>query len=306
MDIRKHLSADDILMVDQATDKWSLLARMLDRIVERLRQRDGVTLSRDLLWDALRKREEMQSTGLGHGFALPHARVDVVPGPELCLAVIKQGMPFEAIDNQPVHIVCMALIPLEQPTLALKINSRMAKLVADPETYRALLEAPDEARIHAVLQRTELPLAITLTARDIMRKPVFTATPDMPITLVTHNLMHQRLETAPVLDAKGNLLGEITCDRLFQYGMPDFFNQLKTVSFISHFDPFEKYFADEGRVKAGDVMLTEMATLPETATLLEIVFELTVRKFHKVYILRERKLVGMIDRSIMLDQVINF
>lgn len=306
MDLRKYLPPEAILLLDRAPDKWDLMASMLDRLVDRVFQRGGERLDRDALWHALRAREQTQSTGLGYGFALPHARVEHVMSLELELAILREGLPFDAVDGKPVHLICMALIPMEQPALALKLHARMAHLATNPGTFKALIEASDAIRANEVLRMQSRELEIVLTARDIMQRPVFSARPDMPITAITHNLMHYRIETAPVLDEAGVLLGEINCDRLLQYGMPDFFNQLKTISFISRFDPFEKYFADEGKVKAGDVMSRDLSTLSESATLLEIVFELTVRKRHCVYILRDKKLVGIIDRSIMLDQVINF
>jgi predicted transcriptional regulator len=86
--------------------------------------------------------------------------------------------------------------------------------------------------------------------------------------------------------------------------MPDFFGQLKTVSFISEFDPFERYFKAEAEATAEDVMSRDFAAMPETATLLEIVFELAVRRRPKVYVVRDGKRVGIIDRIRVLDRVL--
>ncbi|HQL95728.1 MAG TPA: CBS domain-containing protein, partial [Candidatus Hydrogenedentes bacterium] len=129
--------------------------------------------------------------------------------------------------------------------------------------------------------------------------------PETPLKEVTRIMNQHMLESVSVTDADGTLLGQITCDQLFKLGMPDFFTQLKSVSFIREFDPFEKYFQKETGALARDVMTADMATLPEEATLLEVVFELAVRRHPKIYVVRAGKRVGVIDRSLVLDRVIN-
>jgi len=113
------------------------------------------------------------------------------------------------------------------------------------------------------------------------------------------------LEAISVVDRDETLLGQITCDDLFCFGLPDFFGQLKSVSFIRDYDPFEKYFKGDALRQAKDVMSTDYAALPETGTLLEIVFELAIRRHPKVYVVRDGKRIGVIDRNRVLDKVIN-
>jgi predicted transcriptional regulator len=100
-------------------------------------------------------------------------------------------------------------------------------------------------------------------------------------------------------------VGEITCDLLFKKGMPDFFSQLASVGFIKNFDPFEKYFEQEANSVAADVMSDDFAAVPETATLMEIVYLLSVRGYWKVYVVREGKRIGVIDRAAVLDRILN-
>ena len=95
-------------------------------------------------------------------------------------------------------------------------------------------------------------------------------------------------------------------DDLFKLGIPDFFSQLKSVGFIRYFDPFEEYFAVEIASKVSDVMNTEFKAFPETATLIEIVFAISVQKCPLIYIVGERnKLLGVIDRTLLLKRIIN-
>jgi CBS-domain-containing membrane protein len=119
-------------------------------------------------------------------------------------------------------------------------------------------------------------------------------------------MLEHSLSAVPVAGSDGQIVGEITCDILFRYGLPDFFTRLKSVAFIREFDPFEKYFEKEADSVAGDVMSDHPAVMPPTATLLEIVFALAVEKHMNVYIVAENgALVGVIDRAAVLDRILN-
>ena len=67
----------------------------------------------------------------------------------------------------------------------------------------------------------------------------------------------------------------------------------------------EKYFEAEVEVQAGDVMSKDVCVMSETATLLEIVFALSVKHYPKAYITRDNKLVGVVDRITVVDRILN-
>jgi CBS-domain-containing membrane protein len=119
-------------------------------------------------------------------------------------------------------------------------------------------------------------------------------------------MFKERINVIPVVDDKQRIVGDITTSRLFRFGLPDFFTKLKSVSFIAEFDPFEKYFESESGASARDVMATANIVGPEH-TILEIVFDLAVRKAPKLYVQDEKqRWIGVVDHSTVLDNVINF
>jgi CBS domain-containing protein len=116
-----------------------------------------------------------------------------------------------------------------------------------------------------------------------------------------------RAVAIPVVNDEHEILGEIRVGRLFRYGLPDFFSKLKSVSFIAEFDPFEKYFEDERNTLARDIMETNARTVPLNYTIMEIVFDLAIRTYPKLYVVDENnRWVGTIDKSVVLDNVINY
>lgn len=306
MDLTQHISPDQILVRDPATDKWELMGRLLDRILLSPSFQHHTHMSREAIWKELEDREKQQSTGIGHGLALPHARLSELKGLGLALAIPANDLPFGAADGRPVRVICMVLTPRSDPTLALKIYSKIASLLAEPATADFLKAAQTPHEVYSFLCERGLNLEVVLTAKDIMRPAFFKVYRDTRLPDLTRLMMEHREEATAVLEADDTVAGEITCDILFQYGLPDFFNQLKSVSFISRFDPFEKYFENESHAVAGSIMAPAPPILPETATLLEVVFALTVQKHPKLYVTRDGKLRGVIDRSAVLDRVVNF
>ena len=93
---------------------------------------------------------------------------------------------------------------------------------------------------------------------------------------------------------------------LFTLGIPDFFSQLKSVGFIRYFDPFEKYFSVEAASHVEDVMNRELPLFPQEATLIEIVFAISVQHQAVVYVVdRDNGLLGVITQAQLLERIIN-
>ncbi len=304
--LSRHIPPSHILLAVDVSDKWALIEKMVAALVASPTHGEGA-LPFDAVRSAVFARERERSTALGEAFALPHARIEGIRGPEICLASLRTPVDFDAPDGVPVRFACLVLTPPTAPTVALKVQSWAVKLFMDP-AFRSFLEAdPTPEGVHEFLCRQDVGLEVPVVARDIMRHALVSIYVDTPLRETTRRMMEARLEAAAVLNRDGTIAGEITCDVLFQSGIPDFFRQLKSVSFIRQFDPFEKYFAREAGATAGDLMTTGFSAMPEDATLLEIVFALTVQRHPKIYVVDpDGRRVGVIDRIAVLDRVINF
>jgi PTS system nitrogen regulatory IIA component len=89
----------------RAADKPALLAELG-------RRAGGVLgLSPAAITAALAAREALGSTGTGHGLAVPHARLDVITATTAFLAQLDRPIAFDAVDGEPVDLVCLLLSP---------------------------------------------------------------------------------------------------------------------------------------------------------------------------------------------------
>ena len=285
-------------------------AALLDELTELLLSAKptvkGVALDKATIYDAVMAREAERPSGLGHGCALPHARIEGLDAPVACLATLTPGMAFDAADNEPVRIVCLLLAPLEDPAATLTVMAEIAGLMSS-DTNRNAAEAADSPEaLLAILEGLDPDAGRVLTARNIMRKPYYKVHPETPLTEVTRLLQTHLLEATSVVDHEDNIVGIVSCDLLFRYGLPEFFGKLKSVAFVKKFDPFENYFKALKSGIASDVMTQDYAAVSEDATLLEVIFELSVRRQPKVFVIRDGKLVGVIDRIAVLNRVLNY
>jgi len=306
MNLIKYIKTENILTGVKVSDKWELLRVMLDRFMENLPDHYLNGHTKENLWALIAEREHRQSTGLGHGVAFPHARIPNFNWIGMVVAVLDEPLEYDALDGQPIQLAFMAFNATEEPAVALKIWSTLADLLKQDGVMDTLLVAKDPYEVYRFFRERNLNLEFTLTARDIMTQPRMRIAPGDDLPQVAHNLMKHRENAAAVTTEDGTLLGEVTIDAIFKFGIPDFFSQLQSVSFIRNFNPLEKYFEQEHSSLAENIMTTECAVLPPSATLVEIIFLLSVKHHYKVYIVENGKLLGVIGRNAVLDRVVNF
>jgi PTS system nitrogen regulatory IIA component len=112
-------------------------------------------LGPEAVFERLLERERLGSTGLGHGVALPHARMDQINEAVGAFAQLRRGVDFAAIDEGPVDLVFALLVPEEANEMHLQLLSRLAAMFSDPLLRQGLREADSKDRILALLQGWE-------------------------------------------------------------------------------------------------------------------------------------------------------
>ncbi len=100
-------------------------------------------LDPNLLVETLMKREKLQSTGIGDGFAIPHGKSDAVPQIVACVGRSRSGVDFQSLDGQPTHLFFTLLVPTAQHGMHLKALARISRLLKEPGVREGLLEAAD-------------------------------------------------------------------------------------------------------------------------------------------------------------------
>ena len=109
---------------------------------------NSLGLNRAAVTDNLFARERLGSTGLGQGVAIPHGRVKGLKHPSAAVIRLRQPIPFEAPDNQPVSLLVVLLVPENANAKHLELLSTIAEMLADSDLRERLLTEADPAALH--------------------------------------------------------------------------------------------------------------------------------------------------------------
>lgn len=99
------------------------------------------------IFDVLNAREGLGSTGLGHGIALPHGRLEGIASPIAAVITLKQGVDYDAPDQEPVNILFALLVPSDGHTEHLQILAQLARMLSDSEFREQLNAMTDSAAL---------------------------------------------------------------------------------------------------------------------------------------------------------------
>ncbi|KQT58526.1 PTS sugar transporter subunit IIA [Methylobacterium sp. Leaf456] len=145
MTIGDILAPEAVIHGLRASGKPTLLEDLARRAAQSL------DLDADTILGALVRREELGSTGVGDGVALPHARLDAVRKPFGLLARLREPLDFDAIDERPVDLVFLLLLPTGEGGGHLNALACVARRLRNSETAAALRSARDAAGLYALM-----------------------------------------------------------------------------------------------------------------------------------------------------------
>lgn len=305
MKLSELISPQVISVDERVPDKTALIRALVRRVITcHCPGTDAEEIERRV-FEHITARERRGATILDYGIACPHVAVPGFPGVGVALTVLKEAVDFDPPNARPVRAVFLVVSSKKRASVMLKIMAEIARLASDEAARTVLLGEVSAAGLCRFLQRQFDNVGVDLQARDVMRPPHVFITPDQPLRRVVEEMLRFDVDAMGIVDHDHRLVGEVTSDRLFQLGMPDFFTQLKSVAFIGDFDPFERYFEQEPVRSAGDVMLRDFAVAEETTPILEVIFKLAVQRYAKVYVLRDGVMVGIIDRIRVLEKILS-
>ena len=136
----------------QSNDREAVLEELVNQIPELADQPD----SRQTLLRALHEREQLHSTGIGDGIALPHSRnalVGLVDHPLLVFGRHRSGIPYGAIDEVPARVFFLLIAPTVTQHLA--ILARLGRALREPKLRQGLLAADKSEKIIELIRQSE-------------------------------------------------------------------------------------------------------------------------------------------------------
>ncbi|MDP1641299.1 MAG: PTS IIA-like nitrogen regulatory protein PtsN [Phenylobacterium sp.] len=153
MQIGDILDRGAIALRVSATDKRQILAHLAELAAR------NFGLEASTVLDALSEREQAGSTGIGHGVAVPHARIEGLDRIRGVFLRVEQPVAFESIDDQPADLIFALLAPPEAGTEHLRALARVSRMLRNADLREHLRQARTPDALHALLVQESAPSA---------------------------------------------------------------------------------------------------------------------------------------------------
>lgn len=149
MDLSEVIKPEKIFRLEEHYDnKINLLKELLSKSIEDTQVADQF----DGLWQALHEREVSMSTGIGLGVAIPHCSTEIVHDVYASLAILDHKIEFEAVDDLPVQIVVLLLMPRERFERHIKTLASIARMFNDEDFRKHVLSEKSPEKIHEMIR----------------------------------------------------------------------------------------------------------------------------------------------------------
>jgi len=151
MDLGDILGPEQFVPELKATNRWEAIDELIQQLISSGKIQPE---HREAITAAVKKREGLTSTGIGFGVGIPHASTDRIDDVVGAFGRSKSGVNFDAVDNQPVTLVLLFLVPQGQFQKHLHTLAKIAKLLHRKD-FRAALEAAPDAKAMCDIIRAE-------------------------------------------------------------------------------------------------------------------------------------------------------
>lgn len=139
--VMRLITPEHVLLSSGASSKRALITELANMLT---------SIDPDRVMEVVMAREQLGSTGIGHGVAIPHGRMADLPAPMIALARHVEGVDFESIDGEPVHIVVLLLVPDSDDRQHLELLAQLARTLQQSTLREAIARADSAEAVAAI------------------------------------------------------------------------------------------------------------------------------------------------------------
>jgi PTS system nitrogen regulatory IIA component len=256
------------------------------------------------IYEAVQERETFGATVVSRGIAIPHARISSIRTPYVAVATIPRGLKFNGDDVAPVKLVLLVLVPKDQPSAYLQIIAALAKIF---QTESAADNAAGLATTEALVsffRRGGLLLPNFICAGDIMEPVSYKLHDTNSLKDAIDMFVAQNVLEIPVVDKDGDLIGVVTADALLRVCMPDYLLWMDDLSPILLFEPFVNVLRNEESTWLAEILHHEFSAVQIDQPAIAVAETMAKRNASTCYVVKEKKLLGMITLPHFLNKVL--
>ncbi len=260
-------------------------------------------LSEAELLQALADREKLGPFSMGKGVAFPHARTEKVSDFTIVFGTSPQGIDFRAPDGHKVKVAILFVIPKKHSNLYLQALAAFLNVLASEPNLARVVEAKTPEEVIATLD------ALAGKPREggtIESSGVPSVAVGTPLGKAMAALAAAKAEALPVVDAEGALVGELTAAAILQLGVKEHMLALASPSLNGGvgMEAVLRQHADTPvEAIAGLVAANGFKTVQEDEPPLDVAVRLVRGGGRGAYVLRGRKLVGVVTAGDLLRKL---
>ncbi len=135
--------------------KSQIKEKVLEELVSLLEKTNQITDRKEFL-KVIQEREELGSTGIGYNIAIPHARSSAIKSLVGAFGVSKEGVDFDALDKEPVHLFFILGAPQNASGDYLKALAIVSRFLRRKKARQELMEAETSKDVEKIIEREEL------------------------------------------------------------------------------------------------------------------------------------------------------
>lgn len=150
MDIKSILEPDCVIHQHECSSKKRLLETIASHLCD-LRP----ALDPGNVFSSLIARERLGSTGIGHGIAIPHCRISGCQQTIGVMVTLKEAIDFNAIDNEPVDVIFVLIVPEDHDQSHLQTLAKLAEIFSDQSRLKTIREAEDAESLYNIITSTD-------------------------------------------------------------------------------------------------------------------------------------------------------
>ncbi|MBI5116273.1 PTS sugar transporter subunit IIA [Candidatus Poribacteria bacterium] len=170
MKLTEYISKECIASNLKSHDKIHAI-KELTRLLQKREKIDDL----DGVLERVLERESFESTGIGSGIAVPHARINTIESLVCGVGRKREGMEYRSIDGKPVHLIFLILYPPSDSYKYLYFISSLSRLVLNENLVERLMESPSSASMYKVLDQASESLMLNVPASAQASKSVSSA-----------------------------------------------------------------------------------------------------------------------------------
>ena len=255
-------------------------------------------------YEEVLKRENETASLLGPGIAVPHVRLDSIDSIVVGIATSVPGIDYGPTVAEPVKLMVLILAPKTAPGAYLQALSSLAKICQDPGAAETVAERGTAEDVWRFFDRGRVTLPAHVLARDVMDPVEIALQENDTLERAIDLFIRHRRRSLPVVDKAGELVGVVTTFELLRVCLPDYILWMDDLSPILNFEPFAEILRKESQTWLAEIMTDEYATVAEDAPAIQVAKEITRQQVGQAYVVRGRKLVGVVSLEGFLNKVL--